>query len=422
MTRTFRRRRQRGPRRTLQNYWSAGRRRHGQGFQGARHAPGPARALKFLPDELGKDKISLERFQREAQAASALNHPNICTIYDTDFHDGAPFLVMELLEGTTLRDKIQEGPLRTARCSISASRSRTRSPPRTPRASSIATSSPRIFSSPRAGRPKFWILASRKLLRNSASPKVWCSPIRPHNPWPAETLLTSPGVALGTVAYMSPEQALGEDLDARTDLFSLGAVMYEMCTGRQAFTGQTSAAVFDAILNREPVSPSRLNPTTPKELERIICKSIEKDRNLRYQNANDLSADLARLKRDTQSAKQSVETAQTAARDADRGPTRRQVAQFALAHLRQCIERRICRRLRCGTPPECRRVGRPVTQPRKRRARRTEFPQRTQRAAKNGSPVRCWLSRQLAWSRRASASPGSGSDVSASAGRTHRLS
>jgi serine/threonine protein kinase/Tol biopolymer transport system component len=267
-------------------------------------------ALKFLPDELGKDATALERFEREAQAASALNHPNICTIYDIDWQDGAPFLVMELMEGETLRDRVAAGPLRTSALldlgiQIADALAAAHSKGIVHRDIKPAN----LFITDR-GQAKILDFGLAKVTKRRVAEGVVAMD-SPTESVAAETLLTSPGVALGTVAYMSPEQALGEELDPRTDLFSLGAVIYEMATGRQAFSGTTSAAVFDAILNREPVAPVRLNASCPAELERIICKSIEKDRNLRYQNANDLEADLARLKRDTQSSRTSVETAQT---------------------------------------------------------------------------------------------------------------
>ncbi len=267
-------------------------------------------ALKFLPDELGKDATALERFEREAQAASALNHPNICTIYDIDWQDGAPFLVMELMEGETLRDRVASGPLRTGALvdlgiQIADALAAAHSKGIVHRDIKPAN----LFITDR-GQAKILDFGLAKVTKRRVAEGVVAMD-SPTESVAAETLLTSPGVALGTVAYMSPEQALGEELDPRTDLFSLGAVIYEMATGRQAFSGTTSAAVFDAILNREPVAPVRLNASCPAELERIICKSIEKDRNLRYQNANDLEADLARLKRDTQSSRTSVETAQT---------------------------------------------------------------------------------------------------------------
>ncbi len=267
-------------------------------------------ALKFLPDELGRDAMALERFEREAQAASGLNHPNICTIYDIDWQEGSPFIVMELLEGETLRERLNAGPMRTHQLldfgiQVADALGAAHSKGIVHRDIKPAN----LFIGTR-GQAKILDFGLAKVTRRRVAEGVVAADA-PTESAAAETLLTSPGVALGTVAYMSPEQALGEELDARTDLFSMGAVLYEMATGRQAFSGQTSAAVFDAILNREPASPLRLNPQIPAELERIIHKSLEKDRNLRYQNANDLEADLQRLKRDYQTARTSTETAKT---------------------------------------------------------------------------------------------------------------
>jgi TolB-like protein len=256
-------------------------------------------ALKFLPEDLARDAQALERLQREARAASSLQHPNICTIFDVDEDSGRPFIAMELLEGETLRDRVGPGPLKLdALLDLG-----------TQIADALETAHARgiihrdikpanIFVT-RRGQAK---LLDFGLAKNT-DPEPGASGDTALPTAMAEQHLTSPGTAIGTVAYMSPEQARGEGLDARTDVFSCGAVLYEMATGRQPFAGSTSAIIFDAILNRAPVSPVKLNPELPAELERIVNTALEKDRDLRYQSIADLKTDLKRLKRDSDSAR-----------------------------------------------------------------------------------------------------------------------